>query len=48
MIDASKNVITGAPFDSSEIPSTIWEDFQNKVNSLDITEAEKTKRKIGK
>ena len=42
MIDASKNVITGAPFDSSEIPSTIWEDFQNKVNSLDITEAEKT------
>ena len=42
MIDASKNVITGAPFDSSEIPSTIWEDFQNKVNSLDVTEAEKT------
>ena len=42
MIDASKNVITGAPFDSSETPSTIWEDFQNKVNKLDITEAEKT------
>ncbi|MED5379350.1 MAG: DUF885 domain-containing protein, partial [Pseudomonadota bacterium] len=42
MIDASKNVITGAPFDSSETPSTIWEDFQNKVNNLDITEAEKT------
>jgi len=42
MIDASKNVITGAPFDSSETPSTIWEDFQNKVNNLDVTEAEKT------
>ena len=42
MIDASRNVITGAPFDSSETPSTIWEDFQNKVESLEITDAEKT------
>jgi len=42
MIDASRNVITGAPFDSSETPSTIWEDFQNKVESLEIPDAEKT------
>jgi uncharacterized protein (DUF885 family) len=41
MIDASQNVISGAPFDNSESPSTIWEDFQNKVASLDLEEAEK-------
>jgi len=36
MIDASKNVVSGAPFDDSETPSTLWEDFQNKVSALDI------------
>ena len=41
MIDASQNVISGAPFDNSESPSTIWEDFQNKVASLDLEDAEK-------
>ncbi|MCB4435927.1 DUF885 domain-containing protein [Alteromonas sp. McT4-15] len=41
MIDASKNVISGAPFDNSDSPSTIWEDFQNKVEKLDIDDAEK-------
>ncbi len=41
MIDASKNVIAGAPFDSSDIPSTIWGDFQNKVAKLDIDDSEK-------
>ncbi|WDT87338.1 DUF885 domain-containing protein [Alteromonas sp. 009811495] len=41
MIDASKNVISGAPFDNSDSPSTIWEDFQNKVEKLNIDDAEK-------
>ena len=41
MIEAANNVVTGAPFDTSETPSTIWEDFQNKVNNLDIDDAEK-------
>ncbi|BFT30932.1 DUF885 domain-containing protein [Alteromonas sp. D210916BOD_24] len=41
MIDASRNVITGAPFDTSDTPSTLWEDFHNKVAKLDIDEAEK-------
>lgn len=41
MIDASKNVISGSPFDNSDSPSTIWEDFQNKVEKLDIDDAEK-------
>lgn len=41
MIDASRNVISGAPFDSSDEPSTIWEDFQNKVSALTLDEAEK-------
>lgn len=36
MIDASKNVVSGAPFDDSETPSTLWEDFQNKVSALDL------------
>ncbi len=41
MIEASENVISGAPFDNSDKPSTIWKDFQNKVASLDIEESEK-------
>lgn len=41
MIAAAQNVITGAPFDTSETPSTIWEDFQNKVNALPIDDVEK-------
>ncbi|RDV25275.1 DUF885 domain-containing protein [Alteromonas aestuariivivens] len=36
MIQASRNVIAGAPFDSSEQSSTIWEDFQKKVNDLEL------------
>lgn len=41
MIDASQNVISGVPFDTSDTPSTLWKDFQNKVNQLTIDEAEK-------
>jgi len=41
MITASKNVITGAPFDTSDSPSTLWEDFQAKVGKLDLDDAEK-------
>jgi uncharacterized protein (DUF885 family) len=41
MIDASKNVVSGAPFDGSETASTLWEDFQNKVSALDIEETKK-------
>lgn len=41
MIDASRNVISGTPFDTSDEPSTIWEDFQNKVSALTLDDAEK-------
>ena len=41
MIDASRNVISGAPFDTSDEPSTIWEDFQSKVSALTLDDAEK-------
>ncbi len=41
MIQASENVITGAPYGTAEEPSSIWEDFQNKVEALDIEETEK-------
>jgi uncharacterized protein (DUF885 family) len=40
MIRASENVISGAPFDLSETPSTLWADFQHKVKSLNLEEAE--------
>lgn len=42
MVDASENVIKGAPFDDSDTPSTLLNDFQNKVNALDIGDSEKT------
>lgn len=38
MIQASRNVISGAPFDTSDEPSTIWKDFNDKVNALDLDE----------
>ncbi|KXJ60459.1 MAG: hypothetical protein AXW14_12115 [Alteromonas sp. Nap_26] len=41
MIDASRNVISGAPFDTSDESSTIWEDFQSKVSALTLDKAEK-------
>ncbi|MBU2977356.1 DUF885 domain-containing protein [Alteromonas sp. C1M14] len=41
MITAAENVISGAPFDPSDAPSTIWQDFNEKVAQLDIDEVEK-------
>lgn len=41
MIEASQNVLKGQPFDSGETNSTIFEDFFNKVDALDIPENEK-------
>ena len=41
MISAAENVITGAPFDNSETASTIWKDFQSKVQQLDLDASEK-------
>lgn len=41
MIEASKNVITGAPFEENGDPSTILEDFQSKVAALSLSDEEK-------
>lgn len=41
MIEASKNVITGAPFEENGAPSTILEDFQSKVAGLALSDEEK-------
>ncbi|QJR79872.1 DUF885 domain-containing protein [Alteromonas pelagimontana] len=41
MIEAANNVISGAPFDTSDEASSIWQDFQEKVNALDIPDSEK-------
>ena len=37
MIEASQNIITGAPFDNGEA-STIWADFSKKVTAMDTDE----------
>ena len=42
MIQASANVISGAPFSESTEDSTIWADFKSKVDNLDISNMEKT------
>lgn len=41
MIEASKNVISGKPFDTSDVDSTIWADFKQKVDALTIDDAKK-------
>lgn len=41
VIDSSKNIIQGAPFEEGE-DSTLLADFKRKVNKLEIEEAEKT------
>ena len=41
MLQASKNVISGAPFDNTDEASSIWQDFQDKVIKLDITDSER-------
>ena len=45
ILDAAKNVITGAPFEAAgedTEDSAIWADFQEKVASLDIEPAQRT------
>jgi uncharacterized protein (DUF885 family) len=41
MIQAAKNVVSGAPFNQSEDDSSIWQDFQNKVGALNINQSER-------
>ena len=41
VIEASRNVITGAPFDDSGEDSAIWADFQGKVDALAVDAAGK-------
>ena len=41
VIEDSKNVITGAPFDNSNRNSTLLEDFSSKVIALEIDDAQK-------
>lgn len=41
MVQAAKNVVSGAPFDDSGEDSSIWEDFQAKVAALEIDDAER-------
>jgi uncharacterized protein (DUF885 family) len=42
LIEASREVISGEPFDASGKPSALWEDFSGKVNALkDADEAAK-------
>jgi uncharacterized protein (DUF885 family) len=40
MIEASENVISGHPFSAGPAGSTIWLDFQHKVEKLSLPEAE--------
>ncbi|MCC2615161.1 DUF885 domain-containing protein [Aestuariibacter halophilus] len=41
MIQASHNVIKGNPFEESPEDSTIWQDFNAKLDALEISNAEK-------
>ncbi|WP_299123688.1 DUF885 family protein [uncultured Tenacibaculum sp.] len=41
VLDDSRNLIKGIPFDNSGKPSTLFNDFTNKVNALKIDEAQK-------
>jgi len=40
MLQASRNVISGAPFTNDAKDSTIWADFKHKVAALELSEAE--------
>jgi uncharacterized protein (DUF885 family) len=42
MIQASSNIVTGNPFQEKVEDSTIWNDFQIKVNKLQISNTEKS------
>lgn len=41
MIQASNNVISGNPFEEAAKDSSIWQDFNSKLDKLDISNAEK-------
>ncbi|WP_235898695.1 DUF885 domain-containing protein [Parahaliea maris] len=41
MAQASRNIISGVPFDESGVDSTLWADFQAKVAALEIDESER-------
>ncbi|WP_272150258.1 DUF885 domain-containing protein [Tenacibaculum aiptasiae] len=41
VLDDSRNLIKGTPFDNSGKPSTLFNDFTNKVNALDIDTEQK-------
>lgn len=41
VLDDSKNIITGAPFDKSGADSDLWADLERKVEALEIDEAAK-------
>ncbi|AOW20179.1 DUF885 domain-containing protein [Urechidicola croceus] len=43
VIEDSKNILVGAPFDKSNTNSTLAKDFASKVNKLDIDAAKKNK-----
>ena len=36
MIEASKNIISGVPYDDSGVDSTLWIDFQQKLDGLEM------------
>ncbi|WP_281301177.1 MULTISPECIES: DUF885 domain-containing protein [unclassified Iodidimonas] len=42
VLEASRNVITGAPFDESGDDSALWDDFNEKLAALDLSEDEAT------
>jgi len=42
IIQASKNIITGAPYDTEGRDSTLWVDFQAKVAELDIDDQQRS------
>ncbi len=42
MIQASKNIISGAPYDTEGGDSTLWTDFQAKVAKLDIDDQQRS------
>ena len=41
MIETSRNIISGVPYDDGEKPSTLFADFNKKVDALDIEDQQK-------
>ncbi len=42
MIQAAKNIISGAPYDTESGDSTLWADFQAKVTALDVDDQQRS------